>query len=270
MRKVFLFTLLLIPVLNVKSQDYLQDNLLLKNGDNIRGFIIKHLYNESLRIVNLKGDTLFFRYDEIEKLTKEPISGKAEKPFTSKSYYPKYQLIVEGSAGLGVNMYSTNHFKTIIINGARLNRLFFWGIGLGLQYNPKTNLVNLSPDYTHFMFPVFTDFRTYISINKNISTFIGLGFGCSFEPDQVVVWDPEIFREVTKIDYSRMKNRGSLFIPSAGISFRLSELTHIHLGISYELQYGQFTYYYMEGKHYSYNNIFKFAGSVSINGGITF
>jgi hypothetical protein len=270
MRKAFLFILLFIVVVNIKAQDYLQDNLLLKNGENIRGLVIKQDYNESLSIVNSEGDTLYFRYDEIEKLTREPISDKAEKSFISKSFYPKYQLTVEGSASFGVNMSSTNHIKINIINGVRLNRLFSLGFGLGLRYNLKTELVNLEPDYPHFMFPVFTDFRTYFSINKNISTFLGLGFGCSFEPDQVLVWDPEIFREVKKTDYSRMKNRGALFIPSAGISFRLSEITQIHIGISYELQYGEFTYYYMEGNHYSFYNVGKFAGSVSINGGITF
>jgi hypothetical protein len=99
------------------------------------------------------------------------------------------------------------------------------------------------------MFPVFTDFRTYISLNKNILTYISLGFGCSLVPD---------------------KYNGVLFNSSAGISFRKSDKRMLHVGIICELQDGIFNYYFTSGKHDMFYTVEKYAASIGIITGITF
>jgi hypothetical protein len=267
MGKAIFFIFLFVPALTVQSQDHIQDNLFLKNGSVIKGSIIKHVLNESVTIVDSGGDTLNYGYNEIEKLTSEVISGKIRNSTLVKPAFPRYQLITEGAACLGINMYSPDYMKINLINGIRLNRLFYLGVGLGIRYNINTELENLSPDYTHLMFPVFTDFRAYISLNKNMSTYISLGFGCTLVPDQITVWNP---METTKIDYSRLKNKGVLFNSSAGISFRKSEKRMLHVGIVFELQDGIFNYYFASGKHDMFYTVDKFAASLGVTAGITF
>lgn len=268
MRQALLLMLFFVPAINIKAQGYLQDNLFLNNGNVIKGSVIKQVLNESVTIIDLKGDTIDYNYTEIEKQTRELVSGKIRKSSLPKSVFPGYHLIVEGTACLGVNMYSTEYLKLNLINGTRLNRLFYLGFGFGLRYNINTGLKNLSPDYTHLMFPVFTDFRTYISINKNTSTYLGLQLGCSLEPDQEIVWENS--QETTKVDYARLKNRGALINSSAGISFSLSDKRMLHLGITCELQNGTFTRYDTSGNYDMFYIVDKFAVSVGISTGITF
>jgi hypothetical protein len=71
MKKVLLF-LLIIFSFNVFAQSSLEEVVYLKNGSIIRGTIIEQIPNEKIKIQTSEGNVFVYKYDEIEKITKEP------------------------------------------------------------------------------------------------------------------------------------------------------------------------------------------------------
>jgi hypothetical protein len=265
---LLIFILLSITVL-LKAQKNYEDIVFLKNGDIVKGVIIEQTLNKSIKLVSFRGDTVYYSLDEIQKLTRELTPGEKIQSDTSKWSGKGYQLIIETGFGFSVDKFGTNFGKFNIINGLRFSRYFFTGFGIGLRYNPKTKVQNISPDYTHLMFNVFSDFRFYLPLIKKTSTYLRLELGYTFEPDQVWGLDKN-YHSVLKSDYSHIKGRGLSLNPSAGMVFRLSDKTNLHLGISYDMQAGEFWVPYKLGSQDVFLSKEKMAGSICINGGIIF
>ncbi|MBK7140429.1 MAG: hypothetical protein IPH74_16085 [Bacteroidetes bacterium] len=71
MRKILLFLLFSIAI-KVFAQTSQDEVVYLKNGSIIRGTIIEQIPNEKIKIQTSEGNVFVYKYDEIEKITKEP------------------------------------------------------------------------------------------------------------------------------------------------------------------------------------------------------
>ncbi|MBK7140431.1 MAG: hypothetical protein IPH74_16095 [Bacteroidetes bacterium] len=71
MKKVLLFLLICLSF-NVFAQSSLEEVVYLKNGSIIRGTIIEQIPNVKIKIQTSEGNVFVYKYDEIEKITKEP------------------------------------------------------------------------------------------------------------------------------------------------------------------------------------------------------
>lgn len=70
----------------LQAQGDLQDVVYLKNGSIVRGIIIEQVPNESLKIQTAGGSLFVYKFEEIEKITKEaPSSKSSAKKTKSKS-----------------------------------------------------------------------------------------------------------------------------------------------------------------------------------------
>jgi uncharacterized protein YaiE (UPF0345 family) len=124
MRRSFLFPVFLIIPLIIDAQNKLQDNVFLKNGTVIRGNIFEQSPGESVGIVTIYGDSLYFKTGKIEKLTREDNSLNSQLPESEKWMSAGYHVIIEANSYFNLDQFGTDFFKFSVINGIRLNRNF--------------------------------------------------------------------------------------------------------------------------------------------------
>ncbi|MEA4980310.1 MAG: hypothetical protein VB098_10525 [Petrimonas sp.] len=72
---LLLFTLLVSAVI-FAQQSNLTDVVYLKNGSILRGIIIEQIPNESIKLQTADNNILVYKTDEIERITKEPVSNR--------------------------------------------------------------------------------------------------------------------------------------------------------------------------------------------------
>lgn len=216
MKKVLIIIIGLFLVLNAFSQ-YGKDVVQLKNGSIIKGVIIEQDPNVSITIKT--GDnTLVFKTDEIEKISKETISPKTKV----KCDYPNrgYRGFAEISIGKTYDdsQYDHNYFDFSVINGYQIIPQLFVGGGIGFNeyFNNKNYIYSLT---------FFDDFR-YEIIKSASSPFIEMRVGYSFGDD----------------------NDGYYISPSVG--FRL---TRFHLSMGYVFHEYDYEYKKTVNRHTDYD-----------------
>jgi hypothetical protein len=204
-----LFTLLICTFLAsvLYAQTNFTDVIYLKNGNVYRGFIIEEVPNKSYKIKTKDNNIFECLIDEIEKLTREPISNK-EMGVTSGHLQTGYKRIVELGHEFRTNTRHINRLKLNLINAYQINPFVSLGVGTGLRYY-----------YGHegILVPIFADFRTNF-MNTPTSPYLGLGFGYSFD-----------------VSYG-IRGAGVLFSPTAGVSFKAFNNAQMNLGVGFEMQ----------------------------------
>jgi hypothetical protein len=117
----------------------IEDVVYLKNGAIVRGIIIEQVPDKTLEIMSNDKNYFIFKYDEIQKITKEnELSGTED--YKKKGFIS----IAELNYGFGVNTLNTykgsfvidGNFPTIAlrsINGYKLNEMFEFGLGVGFE-----------------------------------------------------------------------------------------------------------------------------------------
>jgi sRNA-binding regulator protein Hfq len=85
MKKTILILTLILSNLNVFSQSNYQDVVYLKNGSVIRGVIIEQIPNQSIKLETSNGNIFVYKYEEIEKITKEQSSAEPKQKKNSNS-----------------------------------------------------------------------------------------------------------------------------------------------------------------------------------------
>ncbi len=156
-----LFVLLLFC--SVSYSQTIEEVVYLKNGSIIRGIIIEQVPNQSIKIQTKDRNVFFFKYDEIEKITKEFVSTNntdnptqtTQKEKENKYKKSGYTSILEAGYSYGVgkvklNNYYTNNgdraFAFRWTNGYQFNQHFSMGLGLGMDVYQKTNLIPIMAD----------------------------------------------------------------------------------------------------------------------------
>ncbi|TFH05256.1 MAG: hypothetical protein E4H06_01680 [Methanosarcina sp.] len=206
MKKIFALVLFITIGILVLAQQNYQDVVYLKNGSIIRGTIIEHVPNKSIKIETADRSVMVYQIEDIEKMTKEAIQSKDN---SSKKYsYKKsgYLGIVELGYAFGIKKaYDFLNFN--VINGYKFNHYFSLGFGTGLKYYFESSALAI---------PLFADFRGYL-LDGNITPYIELGIGYSF---------------LVHPDAGRL---GFLLNPSVGGSFKVGNKTALNLSVGYLL-----------------------------------
>ncbi|MDR0332749.1 MAG: hypothetical protein LBI15_04725 [Dysgonamonadaceae bacterium] len=191
---LFLFLLLAIPTL--LSAQHFEDVVYLKNGSVIRGVIIEQVPNVSIKIQSREGNIFAYRMDEIERFTKEVITGTrnsgnvrnnnvGERPTFNK---PRgYMGTIELGSGF-VDGTDITNVSLSVVNGYRFLPQFALGLGVGIEnFNGYKYTGNSVPIFLHLRSD-FLDRKVspYIVINYGYavggidSTFAEVVLGCSF------------------------------------------------------------------------------------------
>ncbi len=139
------------------GQNNMEDVVYLKNGSIIRGIIIEQVPNQSIKIQTKDRNVFVFKYDEIEKMTKEnlPLENSKDKPKLSDFKKSGFINLTEinYSPGIGnvkIDDYTVknedNSFGFRTVNGYQLNKHLSLGIGVGIDKYKNATLLPLTLD----------------------------------------------------------------------------------------------------------------------------
>lgn len=152
-------TLLVFTLICFSSfgQNNMEDVVYLKNGSIIRGIIIEQVPNQSIKIQTKDRNVFVFKYDEIEKMTKENLpfdnSNVSDKPTDFKK--SGYINITEINFCPGIGDVKFRDFKVKnddnsfgfrTINGYQLNEHLSLGIGIGIDKYKDATLMPITFD----------------------------------------------------------------------------------------------------------------------------
>jgi hypothetical protein len=240
MKKLFRL-LVIIPfclVLYLESfgQDNLEDAIYLKNGKVFRGLIIEQIPGKSIKIKIFGDEVHLFYVDEIEKITKEPITKNKVSLDDDDVIKPKFSNCTEllYSDGVGEVKLNGINFRNKLwsrgvrtVNGIKFSDNVSIGLGVGLDFYEKFTLV-----------PITFDSRFSVS-NYRIRPLINLNIG-----------------------YSAGKYDGAVFNTSVGFKTLLSSDVSLFMLVGYKNQTSSIG----SGK----NEIFLYYQYVSWSAGISF
>lgn len=170
----------------------MEDVVYLKNGAIVRGIIIEQVPDKTLEIKSNDNNYFIFKYDEIQKITKE-------NPLTDLTDYKKkgFLSIAELNYGFGINTINTYYgsvaidgtFPTIAlrsINGYQINEMFSVGLGLGFE-------AFLDGDKKGAMIPVTLDARMNFKKGKFSPVFnINGGYSIGVENSSGLAANPAV------------------------------------------------------------------------------
>jgi hypothetical protein len=160
MKKVYKF-LLLIVIMCASNYSFAQANmedvLYLKNGSIIRGVIIEQIINKSVKIQTKDRSVFVFKYDEIEKITRENLPTEDK---SSDNKNPEFKIkgftnitTINYSPGIGnidANGVSVKNEDYSIglktINGYQFNNYFSLGVGIGIDKYKEISLIPITVD----------------------------------------------------------------------------------------------------------------------------
>lgn len=233
-----------------------EDIIYLKNGSIIRGTIIEQIPNKSVKIKMAEGNVFTCQMKDIDRIVKNPFTGNDQNPSndsiqnpfnnpfndnsqnsfngngqdvfddngqptetSSEGLHPGYKGIIGSGIYLGIGADNINRINFSFINGAQVNPYFSFGIGVGVNYYigiyDTTWWVNTAGHL--ILVPIFADFRVNI-LNKRISPYIASNIGYSLNASN---------------DFC---GYGFLAEQTMGVSFKVSDMCALHLGLGCQMQ----------------------------------
>lgn len=152
LKTILISIFILMPILGT-SQNNMEDVVYLFNGSIIRGIIIEQVPNSTIKIQTKDGSIFVFKYEEIERITKEnpTTSTKIETPneYKKNGFYNITEI--NYSPGIGSFIVMNKGFATKgrdysfgfrTTNGYQYNEHINFGIGIGID---KYRLVTFIP-----------------------------------------------------------------------------------------------------------------------------
>ncbi len=246
-KKISALLILLLFVLTgkVSAQAGYEDVVYLKNGSVVHGMIVEQVPNESVKIQTKGKDVFVFKMDEIEKITKEKLSVKAEKAPESndikKDPYTGYSLTLESHLGEGTSKNALNE-TTIgmhVINGITINSAYSLGVGIGFDIiNENRSYYKNYPDYYNYnheylVMTYFIDARAF-PIKSKISPMIILDYGYSAGV------------------FSNYITGGFLLNAGVGTKLNFTRRLALNLSLTYKVQQ---LHYKQNDNYYNYNGV---------------
>lgn len=139
------------------GQNNMEDVVYLKNGGILRGIIIEQVPNQSIKIQTKDRNVFVFKFEEIEKMTKEylPTDNSNEKhkltEFKKNGFI--YLAEINYCPGVGDVKMGTQIIKNFdysfglrTVNGYQFNEHFTLGLGLGIDQYRSATLIPISFD----------------------------------------------------------------------------------------------------------------------------
>jgi hypothetical protein len=229
------------------GQNNMEDVVYLKNGSIIRGVIVEQVPNQSIKVQTKDRNVFVFKYDEIEKMTRENLPTESYVNELNDAEFKKSGFIniteinfCPGVGNVEFNNYqyknSDNSFGLKTVNGYQINEHFSIGIGIGIDKYKEATLL-----------PITFDARATILKGK-ISPVFNANVGYSVGLNDI---------------------KGGLIInPSIGIKTYISKNTAYLFNVGYKLQSQEyFIYDYYSGFYVSKTVNFGF---LTINTGFSF
>lgn len=229
--KSLLLLILLILSNFIHGQNNLEDVIYLKNGSIIRGIIIEQIPNQSLKIQTKDRSVFVFKFEEIEKMTKEsqPNNKKTNGFSTTELKKRGFINITEinissgiGQVKVGKNKVdnTNNSFGFRTVNGFQINRYISVGVGVGIDKYKSVTYLPISFDARISILkgkfsPVFIANIGYalglnnvksglcinpqIGIRKYISKNIAylFNFGYKLQPQEITYLQPKYIQTVS-------------------------------------------------------------------------
>lgn len=179
MRAILLTFCLAFLATTAFGQDQM-DFVYLKNGQVVKGSIIKPLDADGVQIMTTKGEVYTFPASEVRRVSREEISHdnlknqvlahKAEgfTNTTTLGYGFSIGTVGDGKAGDGDD--GLSYFAIHTVNGYHLSRNLSLGLGVGVEWYGDYELV-----------PVYADLRYFPALTEWAPFFYGdLGYGLGF------------------------------------------------------------------------------------------
>lgn len=171
------------------SQNAIEEVVYLKNGSIIKGIIIEQIPNQSIKIQTKDNNVFVFKFDEIEKITKEVNQTKKANTTFDKSEIKNvgFTNITELNFNIGIGettidkntiANSNNSYGIRTINGYQVNNKLFMGFGLGIEKFSNNSYLPFTIDarisfLKRSLRPVFIASAGYaVGINNTRSTFV--------------------------------------------------------------------------------------------------
>jgi hypothetical protein len=217
-----------------RNNNYL-DVVYLKNGSVIRGTIIEQIPNESIKIETNDDSIFVYSMDGIEKITKIPQTPKRAiretRNLNSSPRMPRtgtgLQRGYKGMLDFGYSFGDMNRIHLNYINGVQATPYFSFGVGTGIHYYFNSSYYYFDSSYGYYygyndnrddiFIPLFLDFR-FNFMNRRVSPYLSFDLGYAFDAS------------------NDFETGGALFNLTAGVTFKTSRLTAIHLGLGFEGQ----------------------------------
>lgn len=181
------FLLLLLITVGVKSANAQnQESVYLKNGSVLRGVITEQVIGQDIKLQTRDGSLWVFSYDEIEKITKDPVNSyvKSRNPL-AETYKPHYEGGVSlFTSGLGVGLW-TSHGCAIIP---------YLYVGAGAGFGAYFGY------YGRLSLPVFGDIRGYFC-KQGIKPYVNMRLGYDVLNNGIYV-NPTVGLRYKLLDFS--------------------------------------------------------------------
>jgi hypothetical protein len=239
MKKLSFTILLFLIAAGAVAQVFYRDVVYLKSGSIIKGKIIEEVPKKTYTIKTADTSLFVVNIEDILKIVHEEIAsdGPQKKATGAHPLNTGYEGLAEVGYGGAVGLYGLNVAKFSMINGYRINKNMFAGVGTGFRYYTTENA-------GFSVIPLFLDFR-YKLLDKTISPYGGLSAGYA--------WDAS----------HGFQDAGFLFNPQLGLQLNKNPDFMFHLGFGYEIQQMRFAT--------SWNSyIIRFSEAISINLGMVF
>ena len=244
MKKYIFILISIFFYLQADAQAFYRDVVHLKNGSVIKGKIVEEVPNKTYTIKLVDSSLFVVNIEDIVKIVHEEIAmpqsaKKSSAGGGSNTLSKGYEGLAELGYGTKIGTYGIDVAKFNLVNGYRLNKTMFAGVGTGLRYfTTKTG------DFS--LIPLFLDFR-WKPLDKPLSPYVAFSAGYA--------WDAS----------HGFDDAGFLFNPQIGLQINKSSDMMFHIGFGYEIQQMEFPNLSQMG-----GVIMRFSEALSINAGITF
>lgn len=230
------------------SQTLVKETVYLKNGSIIKGIVIEHIPEKSIKIQTADGSIFVYKTDEVEKITKDIITrpnNRNVKPQSSPNTlldysgndYSGYRGFVDFGYTIGTGDYNLGRLELTTSHGYHFNPYIFLGAGTGFHYY-------CTDEADEFVIPVFADFRANF-IKGPIVPFATLKLGYSFTT-------------------SEFDNLGVYLAPAIGVKFMLHNKQALSVSLGYTCQWTKIDEYYEYDPYSSYPHYYS--GTLNLSG----
>lgn len=229
MKRTLLVIAILFSTITTALAEETRDIVSLKNGSVIKGSVIEQTPNESVKIKTADGSIFVYSWDEVSKITKEPVESnqggksadaasatqKSSRTTSTKTDDDKAKVKYRGEfqVGWGLSLQGVESDRLMIstVQGVDINKHFAVGIGAGINAIMPNDM---SDNKTGLYIPIYVNGKAYTHLTKSISLLASVDIGGAFG--------------VSK----NLEDFGGLLISSgAGIQFK-----NFSLLVSYEVQ----------------------------------
>lgn len=188
MRKFFfLITISVIVVTTSAHAQGQQEQVHLKDGSVIKGFVIEQVPNSSLKIQTSDGSIFSYKMNDVEKITKAP----NEKGSNKTDVNIKYRGFVDTRYTLGVGLGSgLNRAEIHTSHGIQIIPQLFIGAGVGVGYFYRSG---------EFTIPIFANIRTDI-LKSKVTPFVDVKIGYSVYSISGLYFSPSIGCKINRFN----------------------------------------------------------------------